>query len=1142
MLWFVVGIYKVPEECLNIRDPQKKQECVITHREESALPLHPTISQIKGKVGNPPTINVLTLNEGFEGTTFPPQGWSVYNEDGGSNTWERYTSYCRTGSGCASVEYETPNNDWLVTPAIVIDNASLNNPTLSFYYRTSSADDANIGDSLNLYISTDNGSTWTKIWQWDGTASTSPVQVSIDNSVLNLSTTSSNPILLKFVFYDNDGDGTDETDAYITIDSLKLVDGSYVFLMESWTANNIFYSAGYDTTTTSGRNWEHSTNDCPFSGSDDACISFKYLETNGNTGEASLTSPIIYVSPHIVGFWYQSRSTSYVDSFDVYVIKWNNQSTPPQPSDFESSGILVDSKYPKTGILNLPYIYTAYDVSDIVGAGVGDTIFFAIKYDADNQWRLYVDDVIGSGVKLIDLPPTVEVYTTFPSLISPFVGAKFYDGIPDSIMAIVSDDNGITGCDIYYRYVINPNQEGQTPTGSFTQAPMTLSDASPGVFPDTFYFEIPFTDRGLRFQFYVSCEDDVGQTTYFPEGGDANPWKFNIMPSGNVIVSVDVDAPTILKSLERAGIDAQADILLPPYVDDITMDSLHLWSHVFLLGANPSSDEKQAYRDYLNSGTCISRKNLIIIENDFGYFSNLYNDTLLYPYLHFHYISDDITTNDNDSIASLTTLGTVYNGLLMTSDPYPDYIIPDDTVNYENTSVGFLKYIDADTIGPMPYAGLFYNGLGYYTFFLNFDPNKVDTSSFPQLDSLLSFMVNFEPIGVCVQNIQVPDYSEVLPSDGLDDTLSVQIMVSDPSFSNPDSLRVKLYYRFWNDTIYNVSIASYDSTSSGTLYFSANIILPDENSNVVDSIEMFATVHVLNYGVYGPPNLSNTATFVYEYEVINAPLNFSASTYSDSVVLTWSQPIALMSLQGYTLQYSEDGSTWNNLAELSPTDTTYVHRNLGDEYRYNYRIRANYVSDTSNWVYADAYFDILGPRFLSIIVTPGMVSGNTLPVTAYVVFHDITPLSYDSVFYWTNADAGQATSTSISNDTLYYEFDVNIVSYDTLNVYFVLSDTLGNTNMSDTITIPINTVAKPEIPKKFSIEAKNGVITFALPQSSNILLEVYSIAGRKVLFVNNKYSAGYARFDLNRLPSGIYVVRASAGPVVKKFKVLIINR
>ncbi|MEO0133105.1 MAG: choice-of-anchor J domain-containing protein, partial [candidate division WOR-3 bacterium] len=84
------------------------------------------------------TLGAQLLEEGFEGTTFPPTGWVVYNADGGGYQWERYTTNPRTGVACAASRWESStlqNNDWLVTPQIAIPAAGA---TLRFWYRAGS--------------------------------------------------------------------------------------------------------------------------------------------------------------------------------------------------------------------------------------------------------------------------------------------------------------------------------------------------------------------------------------------------------------------------------------------------------------------------------------------------------------------------------------------------------------------------------------------------------------------------------------------------------------------------------------------------------------------------------------------------------------------------------------------------------------------------------------------------------------------------------------------------------------------------------------------------------------------------------------------------------------------------------------------
>ena len=73
------------------------------------------------------------LSESFTGTTFPPDGWTVYNF-GGGDAWSRYTSYYHTEPACARIYYDVPNNDWLITPRLTVQGGD----TLKFWWRAQS--------------------------------------------------------------------------------------------------------------------------------------------------------------------------------------------------------------------------------------------------------------------------------------------------------------------------------------------------------------------------------------------------------------------------------------------------------------------------------------------------------------------------------------------------------------------------------------------------------------------------------------------------------------------------------------------------------------------------------------------------------------------------------------------------------------------------------------------------------------------------------------------------------------------------------------------------------------------------------------------------------------------------------------------
>lgn len=66
------------------------------------------------------------LSEGFEGSVFPPEDWTVIN-GGDNNTWFQHTSSSTAHSGSASarINYSsTAHDDWLITPKLTISSAT----------------------------------------------------------------------------------------------------------------------------------------------------------------------------------------------------------------------------------------------------------------------------------------------------------------------------------------------------------------------------------------------------------------------------------------------------------------------------------------------------------------------------------------------------------------------------------------------------------------------------------------------------------------------------------------------------------------------------------------------------------------------------------------------------------------------------------------------------------------------------------------------------------------------------------------------------------------------------------------------------------------------------------------------------------
>ncbi|MFO7650307.1 MAG: choice-of-anchor J domain-containing protein, partial [bacterium] len=91
------------------------------------------------------------LYETFSGEVFPPRNWRVYNFDE-SDPWIRHTSYSFTAPACAQIRFDTPNNDWLITPKL--GPIDVNDDSLAFMFR---ADERNYYETLTVRLSTTSG-------------------------------------------------------------------------------------------------------------------------------------------------------------------------------------------------------------------------------------------------------------------------------------------------------------------------------------------------------------------------------------------------------------------------------------------------------------------------------------------------------------------------------------------------------------------------------------------------------------------------------------------------------------------------------------------------------------------------------------------------------------------------------------------------------------------------------------------------------------------------------------------------------------------------------------------------------------------------------------------------------------------------
>ncbi|WP_148041231.1 M43 family zinc metalloprotease [Rufibacter immobilis] len=111
-------------------------------------------------------INALPLQEGFEGTVFPPSGWTI-NNPGQDLTWARTTMAAKIGKASAFMRNsEYPVNgqvDELVLPPL--DLSSRTSPKLTFQLAYALISEQGFSDTLEVWVSTNCGETYQRLYQ-----------------------------------------------------------------------------------------------------------------------------------------------------------------------------------------------------------------------------------------------------------------------------------------------------------------------------------------------------------------------------------------------------------------------------------------------------------------------------------------------------------------------------------------------------------------------------------------------------------------------------------------------------------------------------------------------------------------------------------------------------------------------------------------------------------------------------------------------------------------------------------------------------------------------------------------------------------------------------------------------------------------
>jgi gliding motility-associated-like protein len=275
---------------------------------------------------------IVVLEEGFEGNTFPPIGWSTILESGSSN-WQNSSNKANSGSKSAFSQFNwSVGKKWLISPIIQVKNGDI----LDFY--TSKEFSSNwIPDSLYVKIS----SGGSNIVDFDTTIFAMDVNSTTLNNFskhsLDLSAFQNTSIRIAFYHFNEDGNGVYIDDVSIIrtdILPLNCNTGDTVLTAKPTTGNAFTYawSTGSSTDTihvNSAGNYTvtvtHTPNSCSKSkvievfsppSLDFDTIELKNVSCNGYS-DGSITIHVTSGTPGYSFLWSNGDTTAKTENLSV---------------------------------------------------------------------------------------------------------------------------------------------------------------------------------------------------------------------------------------------------------------------------------------------------------------------------------------------------------------------------------------------------------------------------------------------------------------------------------------------------------------------------------------------------------------------------------------------------------------------------------------------------------------------------------------------------------------------------------------------------------------------------------------------------------------------------------------------------------
>ncbi|MGM0586899.1 MAG: YCF48-related protein [Bacteroidota bacterium] len=323
-------------------------------------------------------------------------------------------------------------------------------------------------------------------------------------------------------------------------------------------------------------------------------------------------------------------------------------------------------------------------------------------------------------------------------------------------------------------------------------------------------------------------------------------------------------------------------------------------------------------------------------------------------------------------------------------------------------------------------------------------------------------------------------------------------------------------------------------------------------------------------GVYAESKILKTTDGGANWTSITAPVDKELTTISFVDATTG----YISGSDGTILQTTDGGDTWTDVFSTSSYDdfngidvldanhimvagdrgVHYVTEDGGDNWTKGQKATGSYIQDISypaegigyavSWYGAFLQYNPDDKEVVSLFAD--FTSDTTQSDTQTAI--SFTDHSQGNVSSW-SWDFGDGSTSSDQHPTHTY------ASAGTYTVTLTVSD--GNSSDAMTYTdhitveqgtalttdqeLPTRVELKPNYPNPFNPAT---MITYGVPQTSDVSLMIYDILGRRLqTLVNQRQAAGWysVRFNAEHLPSGVYIYRLKAGNTVHTLKMVLVK-